>query len=153
MLTPLRLIVGAMASAMVVLAAMGLLFLQERAPDEAWPWLVVLAVALGAGVLAATVGFRVAPIDPRASEDDVVRLSRAALSRTTFLRATLTETPGIVALALGFVVESSVIVLVGVAISLILMFGIAWPGRIVLEKLQRGLDAGGANSRLASLSS
>jgi len=33
------------------------------------------------------------------------------------------------------------------------VFGIAWPGRIVLAKLQRGLDAGGANSRLASLSS
>jgi len=33
------------------------------------------------------------------------------------------------------------------------VFGIAWPGRIVLEKLQRGLDAGGANSRLASWSS
>lgn len=147
-LTSLRTVVLAMGAALPIIGAIGLGVLP---PAELQPTHLVLTIGIGAiGAIVAHVmtATLVQPLDR--DEADPVGAGMARLQSATMTQAALAESGGLVVFALGFVLGiNPILVLIGMLVSAIGVFAVAWPtprGR--LRRVRQRLEAEGASCPL-----
>ena len=110
--------------------------------------LPVLAVLLH--VVLEAVGYRLQPVDAGTDPEEARRVGLARLQAATMLRFALSESVGIISVALCFVVSPGgfVLTLVGCACALVLMGIHVWPWSRPLEKSIAALEGAGARTGL-----
>ena len=148
-LTTVKMLIGSLMAGVVVIGFVFTFIVPPERPEAPiWAWAVVAAAALGSTALALTLGFRVAPLPPELSVDETSRRTLAAVHTTSILRAAVCEAPGLIAAALAVSVHTLPLLFFGLALALILVATIAWPGSWALGRLQRALEADGARTGL-----
>lgn len=120
------------------------------------PDVLSLVMPIAAGVLAAfgvmLVGNRVTPLPPETDLATAQRLGMARFQASFFLRLAFAEAPALVGLAAVFASghESGIPFFIGGAIALLLHLVFAVPSASTVARIERGLDAQGARSRLSA---
>ena len=150
-LTSLRMVVGTMMWALIIIGVAFFFVVPIAPPAHAWSWAVIAVVAGAAAMAMMTVGFNVQPLPPGLSPVETGQRSLMALRTSTIVRAALGEVTAIVAVALSVIEGSWLLLAAGLAVSLLLMGVLAWPGSWAVERVQAKLDANGGHSGLLEL--
>ncbi|HET6154676.1 MAG TPA: hypothetical protein VFE15_17170 [Marmoricola sp.] len=146
--------IALMASLLVILAAIAAILAQNGGEPTGsvriWTLLVVLVAAVCLIAALQRFGFRYQPIAPGTPEADARLSSAVQLQVTTLLRFAIAEAIALVAIVVGFVVSSGGLypVLLGVAISEVVMFSVMWPRESLISRVQTSLERDGGLSFL-----
>ena len=116
-----------------------------------WPFLAVVAVSgVIVGWVISVIGYRAAPLPPGMPGPDAAARSRSAYTSTLFIRLALAEVPLLVSMALAFVTLTGgfYVVLLGAAVSIVLMLIHVWPTERSVDRVADSLERGGTRSHL-----
>lgn len=149
-LKSLQTIVLAMGAALPIIGVIGLVVLPES-PLEPIHLIMVIGIgAIGAVVAQLATGSFVRPLDR--DQADPVRAGMGQLQSATMTQMALAEAGGLVVFALGFVLGiNPILVLIGMVVSSIGVFAIAWPATGRLRRVRRVLEREGASCPLDQL--
>ena len=152
MLASLRILVGALLSAaVVVVAAMAIPLGTVDGAFEPTPLIAVpVVLALGSALVCETVGYRHPAIAPGTAKDQAMRQATAAYSTGTLLRFALSEVVLVLTLALGFVLPTGgyLALLVAAPITMALVWFECWPRERPIARSQASLERDGGVSHL-----
>lgn len=149
-LKALQMMVGAMGAALPIIGVIGfgVLLGAELQPTH-------LVVVIGIPVVTLAIahlmtGRLIQPL--RRDEADPVAVGFERLRSATMVQAALAESGGLVVFALAFVVGiNPILVLIGMVVSAIGVFAVAWPARGRLTRVRRQLEREGASCPLDEL--
>lgn len=152
-----RTLIGSMMGTLVLLAVVLAFTLDPSTLDEFPPplWLagVLLAGAAAYALLEVVSSRAVRPLSPGVSRAEAAGASITAFQTATILRFAIAEVVALASFAAAFLVDGGgfVLYLVGMAVSLALLWLKAWPSRRTVQGMQETLDREGARSYLLEL--
>lgn len=147
-----RILIGALLAAPVMVGGI-MLFVGTSdewltgTPDPMWAGFLVVMGAVTA-VMVPTVGYRIPPLERGMTTEEAHRVARERHHAASILRFALADAPFIVGVALAFVDGTYVLLLIGAAISLVLLLLHVWPSRRVVGRTAELLERDGVDSGL-----
>ena len=150
-LRQLRVMVGALLAAPVIIVVAMWFVLGDTLTDPTpWPFVIaVVALGLVGEVVLRTFGYRTVVLPRGLSAADTIARSRLSYQAALFRRMSVAELPMLIALALSFVTYGGFyLVLFGAAVTLNLLVVHVWPSQRSVDRTMVSLELGGAPSRL-----
>jgi membrane protein YdbS with pleckstrin-like domain len=149
-LTANRTLAGALTGSLVLMGAVLFMVLDPRAYPPVWVAAALGALAVAAHVVVEAVGYKVPPVDPDATGDEVRAGALAAYQSSMILRFAICESVAVIALVAAFLVEpqAAKTYLVGGTLSLLLLLWHVWPSERVIRRVEAALDRFGGRSHL-----
>lgn len=150
-LRPLQLLSAAIGIGALMVTAMRVLVDPEPVPPS-WPAVaIVLASIVAATALIMLFGYSVPSLPHGLPRENAARTSLRYFGSTTVLRSAIAETPVLVAFAVSFLVapHSWLPLLVALPVTGALFWWHAWPSPRTAAAIEKGLEAGGAESHLS----